>query len=93
MNAPVLEAPVHTGSRQRAHEFLSELPDDLSDCALTVRFPDRGIGTASFVDELVKEAARRHVQELRIENLSGGLCRVAAEAAEEFHLGDRFICE
>lgn len=50
----MLKSPALLGSRERAREFLAELPNDLTSIKLIINCQDTEASAPSFVDEVVK---------------------------------------
>lgn len=89
----VLEAPASGLRREHAREFLSELPQDLSQAELTIRFADRSIAATSFIDELIYQLlVERNALSVTLENLNEATCSVALAAAVDFGCMDRLSC-
>lgn len=66
-----LEAPVLAGSRPRAQQILTDLPDDLSNAVVQLHCESLIAAAASFADEIVCELlVRRHAQRLVVTGVS-----------------------
>lgn len=85
-----IQAPAHSGARDRARELADELNADLTDQDVVLDCTHLLVGTPSFLDEIVKQVlVRRNAKALYVHAAPSRAHDLLERAAENRGLRDR----